>query len=172
MDRQRLERDLARLPVYQYAFIRTDELVISERVRHICRTQCPRYDRTWACPPAVGTLEECRARIMAYDEGLVIATASEATADEREARAQHGAVAREALDRVRAQTDNVLALSAESCDRCAQCTWPEAPCRSPDKLIPCVESHGILVTDLAERCGIPFQAEGMTMWFALILYNK
>ncbi len=171
MDRQRLERELARLPVYQYAFIRTGELVISERVRHICRTQCPRYDKTWSCPPAVGTLDACRARVLAYEEGLVIATASEAEADAREARARHEAVTRQVLQLVRAQTGSALALSAHSCDRCVQCTWPNAPCRFPDDLLPCVESYGILVTDLAERCGIPFQADGMTMWFALILYK-
>ena len=170
MDRQRLEDGLARLPIYQYAFIRTDALVFSDRVRHICRTQCPRYDRTWACPPAVGTLEACRARVAAFDEGLVIATAWEASADISQARAGHEAVTRQALEAVRAQAGRAMALSAHSCDRCAQCTWPDAPCRHPDDLLPCVESHGILVTDLAERCGIPFQQDGMTMWFSMVLF--
>ena len=68
---------MAELPLYEYAFIRTDELEFSERVRYICRTECPMYDSTWACPPAVGTLEECRERIMRFDEGLLITTITE-----------------------------------------------------------------------------------------------
>ena len=170
MDQRKLEGELARLPIYQYAFIRTDELIFSERVRHICRTQCPRYDKSWACPPAVGTLDECRAHVMAYEEGLLIATASETQADVSKARAEHEAITRWALEAVRAQATRTLTLSAQSCQRCPRCAWPDAPCRHPADLLPCVEGYGILVTDLAERYDIPFQADGLTMWFALILF--
>jgi len=60
MDRIWLEEKLAEFPLYQYEFIHTDELMFSERVRYICETECPMYNTTWACPPAVGTVEECR----------------------------------------------------------------------------------------------------------------
>jgi hypothetical protein len=39
-------------------------------------------------------------------------------------------------------------------------------------MFPCVESHGILVTDLAEKHGIEFLAQGnIVTWFSLILYK-
>ena len=62
MKREWLEAKLAELPLYQYAFVRTSELTFSDRVRYICRTECPMYGKSWACPPAVGELEECRSR--------------------------------------------------------------------------------------------------------------
>ena len=40
-------------------------------------------------------------------------------------------------------------------------------------MFPCVESHGILVTDLAEKHGIEFLAQGnIVTWFSLILYKE
>ena len=77
MDRPLLERQLAQLPLLRYEFFDTSELVFSQKVRHICETECPMYGRTWACPPAVGTVEECRRRVLAYPSGLMILSAAE-----------------------------------------------------------------------------------------------
>ena len=177
MDRQLLEAQLAEFPLYQYAFIRTEELEFSERVRYICRTECPMYNTTWACPPAVGTLEACRERVLRFDEGLLIATITEVNdiADIRETldtRAPHEEITRQVLSLVRAQAEETLTLSTEACAHCARCTWPDSPCRFPDRMFPCVESHCILVTNLAERYGIDFMATGnIVTWFSLILYR-
>ena len=60
----------------------------------------------------------------------------------------------------------------EACAHCRRCAYPHAPCRHPDRMFPCVESHGILVTDLAERHGIDFLAgNNLVTWFSLILYR-
>jgi len=177
MDRERLEARLAEFPLYEYAFIRTDELEFSERVRYICRTECPMYNTTWACPPAVGTLEECRERVMRFEEGLLIATITEVSdianiQETLETRAPHEEITRQVLQIVQEQSDETLALSTEACANCAHCTWPDAPCRHPDRMFPCVESHCILVTDLAEKHGIDFMAGGnIVTWFSLILYR-
>jgi len=177
MDRQKLEAQLAELPLYEYAFITTDELLFSERVRYICQTECPMYNTTWACPPAVGTVDACRKRVMAFDEGLLIATITEVSdiANIQETlatRADHEAITRQVLEMVRQQATDTLTLSTEACAHCEHCTWPDAPCRFPDRMFPCVESHGILVTDLAEKHGIDFLAQGnLVTWFSLILYK-
>ena len=177
MDREWLEARLAEFPLYEYAFIRTDELEFSERVRYICRTECPMYNTTWACPPAVGTLEECRERVMRYDEGLLIATITEVSdianiKETLDTRAPHEEITRQVLALVREQSEDTLALSTEACAHCAHCTWPDAPCRHPDRMFPCVESHCILVTNLAEKHGIDFMAGGnIVTWFSLILYR-
>lgn len=177
MDKQWLEEQLAAFPLYEYAFIRTDELLFSDRVRYICETECPMYNTNWACPPAVGTVEECRERVMRFDEGLLIITITEvsdiANIEETLAtRAPHEEITRQILDVVRQQASETLTLSTESCTHCRQCTYPHAPCRFPDRMFPCVESYGILVTDLAERRGIDFLAGGnIVTWFSLILYR-
>ena len=135
------------------------------------------YDTNWACPPAVGTLEECRDRVMAFREGLLIATVTEVSdianiAETLATRAPHEEITRQVLALVREQAAETLTLSTESCAHCARCTYPHAPCRFPNRMFPCVESHCILVTDLAERHGIDFLAGGnVVTWFSLILYR-
>ena len=177
MDRERLEAALAEYPLYQYAFIRTRDLVFTPRVRYVCQTECPMYNTTWACPPAVGTPEECQQRIMRFDEGLMIATITEVSdianiQETLDTRAPHEEITRQITALVQQQASETLTLSTEACAHCAHCTWPDAPCRFPKRMFPCVESHCILVTDLAEKRGIDFMAGGnIVTWFSLILYK-
>ena len=66
----------------------------------------------------------------------------------------------------------VLVLSTESCAVCEHCTYPDAPCRFPDRMFPSLEGFGILVTGLAEQCGIAFLNEhNLVTWFSLVLYR-
>lgn len=177
MDRAWLEQQLAEFPLYLYEFIHTSELIFTERVRHICRTECPMYGKSWACPPAVGEVEACKARCMAFDEALLISTITEvsdiANIDETLAtRAPHEEITRRIHELVRSQARETMVLSTEACAHCEHCTYPGAPCRFPDKMYPCVESHGILVTDLAERHGIDFMNGNLVTWFSLIFFRE
>jgi len=60
MNRELLEQRLAELPLYIYADVDISALEFSERIRWICKHECPMYNSTWACPPAVGSVVECR----------------------------------------------------------------------------------------------------------------
>ena len=177
MDRNRLEMQLSELPLYQYAFINTKDLMFSERIRWICEHECPMYGKTWACPPAVGSVEECEARCRQFEEALLIATITEvsdiANIEETLAtRAPHEEITRQVHEMVREQAGETMVLSTEACAVCESCAWPDTPCRHRDKMFPCVESHGIVVTDLAEKTGIDFYAEGnLVTWFSLIFYR-
>ena len=135
------------------------------------------YGKTWACPPAVGSVEACEARCRSFDDALLIATITEvgdiANIEETLAtRAPHEEITRQVLELVRRQAGETMVLSTEACAICAHCAWPDGPCRHPERMFPCVESHGIVVTALAERTGIDFYAEGnLVTWFSLIFYR-
>lgn len=178
MDRKWLEAQLAELPLYLYEFIDTDELVFTDRVRYVCETECPMYGKSWACPPAVGDVETCRTRCLTFEKALLISTIAEvsdiANIEETLAtRAPHEAITRQVHEMVKKQAAETMVLSTEACAHCEKCTYPDAPCRFPDRMYPCVESHGILVTDLAEKYGIDFLAGGnVVTWFSLILYRE
>ena len=176
MDRAALEAGLAKLPILQYEFIRTSELTFSERVRRVCETECPMYGKTWACPPGVGSVEDCKARCLRYPEALLLTTAAEVrdAADMDETLATRGAheeVARQAEALLRAQGLATYTLSTEACARCARCTYPDAPCRFPAEMYPCIESHGIVVTDIAEKLGIEFIAGNIVTWFSILFFR-
>lgn len=177
MDREWLEKRLAELPVVQYEWFETAELTFSPRVRLVCETDCPRYGASWACPPAVGTVEECRERCLGYPHALLITTMSEVDdigdlEGTLAVRGEHEEITRQVSELMRSQGAETYPLSTESCSICRKCAYPEGPCRHPERMFPCVESHGILIIDAAERFGIEFQAGGnIVTWFSLILYR-
>ena len=176
MDKARIEQQLLELPLFQYDWMETSELVFSERVRWICQTQCPMYNTTWACPPAVGTVEECKARCLSYPHALMMTSITEvsdiANLEETLAtRAPHEAVTRQVRDILRQFSPDVLTLSTESCAICEHCAYPDAPCRHPERMFPCVESYGIVATALAEQNGIEFYNGNIVTWFSLLCYR-
>ena len=77
MNRELLEQQMMELPIVQYEYFRTEELVFTDRVRWICEAECPQYGKSWACPPGVGTVEDCRLRCLAYPDALLITTMTE-----------------------------------------------------------------------------------------------
>ena len=167
IDFDAVEKELCELPLYCYFFIKTDELEFSERVRHICKTECPMYGKTWACPP--GCLE--------YEDAVMIATVTEvsdiANIDETLAtRGDHESITGEVAEIIKKQAESVYVLSSEACAICEKCAYPEGPCRHPEKMHPCIESHGIILTDLAEKYGVEFQYGGnIVTWFSLIFFK-
>ena len=86
-------------------------------------------------------------------------------------RAPHEAVTRQVRDILKQETDDVLVLSTESCAICERCAYPDAPCRHPDRMFPCVESYGIVATALAEQYGIEFYNGNLVTWFSVLLYR-
>lgn len=77
MNRAAVEAQLAELPLAEFVWFETAELEFSERIRTVCRENCPRYNKTWACPPAVGSRGGVRARCLSYPQGLLITSLTE-----------------------------------------------------------------------------------------------
>ena len=176
LNKELLEQQLSELPLYQYAFLKSEDLVFTERVRHICRTECSMYGTTWACPPAVGTVSQCREACLAYPEFLLISTVTEVPDIENleqtlATRRDHEDITRQVAQLMREQGCELRVLSTESCAICGRCAYPDGPCRHPELMFPCVESQGILVTDLAEKCGMEFFNGNIVTWFSVLLYR-
>ena len=170
-----IEKELAEFPLFGYGYLPVSEVTFSDRVRYICETECPQYGRSWSCPPAVGTVEECRARVNRYEEAFVFASLSEVESMDNlnlmlESRKGHEEITRQITKLFREAGCEMLTLSTESCIQCKQCTYPDAPCRRPEVQYPCVESYGIMVTELSEQIGIPYMQEyGVLTWYSVIV---
>ncbi|MCI8597834.1 MAG: DUF2284 domain-containing protein [Lachnospiraceae bacterium] len=177
MEKEKIELQLAEFPVCEYAFIKERDISFLEQIRYICETECPQYGSSWSCPPAVGTVEECRERCSRFQEGFLFTTVAEVSdlenmAEMLDTRMEHEEITRQVRDLFREQCEEVLVLSTESCAICEKCSYPHHPCRHPERMFPCIESYGILVTELAERYGITFMNGGnVVTWFSLILYR-
>jgi len=63
-------------------------------------------------------------------------------------------------------------LSTEACTLCERCAILDGkPCRFPEKMHPCVESHGINVVPMLESRGLEFQfGANVVTWISLLFY--
>jgi len=177
MNRELLEQRLAELPLYVYADVDPAALEFTDRIRWICEHECPMHGRTWACPPAVGSVKRCREKCLSYKNCLMISTIAEVydIADIEETlatRPAHEDVTNQVRDLFREQGVEPYVLSTEACSICDRCAWLDGqPCRHPDRMHPCVESHGINVIPILDEQGITFQyGENVVTWISLLFY--
>ena len=179
LNRELLESQLAEYPLFAYGFVDPKTLDFTQRVRYICQTECPMYGKSWACPPAVGSVEECKAKCMNFTDCLMVATITEvsdiANLEETLAtRGDHEALTNEIAALLRQQGIAPYILSTESCAECERCAYLDGqPCRFPERMHPCVESHGINVVPAMEQLGIPFiSGENLVTWVSLLLFAE
>ena len=178
LDKERLEQELAELPLYVYEFIDPAELEFSQRVRWICEHECPMYGKSWACPPGVGSVESCQEKCLKYKNCLMISTITEVTdiSDINETlatRFDHEKLTNQVRDLMREQGVQPYILSTEACAVCERCAILDGlPCRMPGRMHPCVESHGINILGLLDSRGLAFQyGENVVTWFSLLFYQ-
>ena len=177
MDVQNVEAALAELPLYIYAWVDPKTLEFSERVRWICQQECSMYGKSWACPPGVGTVEECKAKCLGYKKALLISTLSEVSdIGSMEATLATRHDHEEITDRVgqilRENGVQPYILSTEACAICGRCAILDGkPCRHPEKMHPCVESQGINIIPTLEENGLEFQyGDNTVTWVSLLLF--
>ena len=177
MNKELLMEKLSELPLYIYDFIDPKELEFNNRIRWICENECPMYGKSWACPPGVGSVDTCRQVCMAYDHCLLISSIVEvrdiADMDETLAtRPDHEALTEQVRELMKQQGVDPFILSTEACTVCDRCAILDGqPCRFPEKMHPCVESHGINVVDVLERRGLDFQfGANVVTWISLLFY--
>ena len=176
MNYEAIEQALAELPLYVYAWIDPKKLEFSDRVRHICQTECTMYGKSWACPPGVGTVAECRGKCLRYNKALLISSLTE-VADIADMQATlatrrgHEELTDQVGDILRTHGLEPYILSTEACAICGRCAYPEGPCRFPERMHPCVESQGINVIPVLEQHDLAFQyGANVVTWISMLLY--
>ena len=149
-----------------------------EAVREMCAVdKCHAYGKNWSCPPGCGTIPECEAEMRSYDWGVLVQITQDLEDDlDFEGWKEAGKRLRDLSvslhEELVKRYPQVLALGGAGCDICRICTYPDAPCRFPEEMIPCIESHGIVVTDIAEKYGIEFLTAGAVIWFSIIFFRE
>lgn len=147
----------------------TDSVVVNPLVRDMCAAdKCAMYNANWACPPACGELDYFQNEISARDTCYLVQTVAELEDSfdiETMAEAEHTHKERvlKLNELVKANYPDALVLSAGTCTICPQCSYPDAPCRFPDKRMVSMEAAGIWVSDLCQRAGIPYNHGPNTM---------
>ena len=121
-------------------------------VRDMCNEkQCSSFNKSWSCPPACASLEEMRERTKSYSVGLLVQTVGELEDSYdwegiMDAGARHKANFGRLWDELDKLYPSVFAMGAGVCKLCESCTYPDKPCRFPDRMSASMEACGLFVS--------------------------
>ena len=131
-------------------------------VREMCSAdRCHQYGKNWRCPPGCGSIEEAAARAAQYSRGVLVQTTGRME-DEfdyetiRDTSEKHKKNFATLVDALRERYPELLPMGAGTCTLCGSCTYPDAPCRHPDKSISSMEAYGLWVSKVCELSGMPY----------------
>ena len=145
-----------------WAPLDVNTLELKPEVRDMCAVNtCGQYGKRWSCPPGCGSLEECTAELKGYTHGILVQTYGdiedgfdfEAMMEIESDHKDHFSDMRDAL---READADILALGAGCCTVCAKCTYPDAPCRFPEKQISSMEAYGMVVLEVCKANGLTY----------------
>lgn len=148
--------------IHEWALIPSLEVPFSEHVRKACEANyCGCYGKYWTCPPGVGDWRLLESRYKEYTHCFVYSTRYELEESFDVDGMHQGRLDHNALDHAIhsffAEKDISFAqLGTEGCSRCKVCTYPDAPCRFPEKMSPSVEACGIDVVSLSAHCDMHY----------------
>lgn len=164
--------------LFETGYVEVSHLKFYPEVRAICeRNTCRAYGTSWACPPAVGSIEECRERVSQYAKMLLFSkkyNLEDSFDFEGMTAGMHDF--KKAADQFSRNLNGILTdymlFSNEGCERCPECTYPDAPCRFPQLLHPSLEAYGFIVSELAREAGVRYNNGPNTVtYFGALLFN-
>ncbi len=148
-----------------------DSLEFREEVRSMCaEDRCKSYGKSWSCPPAVCSVARAKERARAYHRGIIVQTAG-TLSDSFDMDGTASIMRRHRKDfdtlvrQIRNFYPDCLPMGAGTCRICRSCTYPDRPCRHPDKMVSSMEAYGLLVSDVAIRSGLKYNYGENTMCF-------
>jgi len=138
------------------------KLDLRQEVRDMCKTNsCGQYGKRWSCPPGCGELPELKEQLLSYTRGILVQTTGELEDEfDGEAMMETEAEHKEHLMQMRKELQKVfprlLTAGAGCCTVCRKCTYPDEPCRFPDKQIVSMEAYGMLVLEVCKANGMKY----------------
>ena len=154
------------------ALVNVSTLEAREEVRDMCAAdKCQGYDKNWSCPPGCGTIPECSDRMHRYDWGVITQVTLDME-DEMdieawtEAGQQLYAMQVRLNEELHKKYSDILALGGAGCSICSKCTYPDAPCRFPEKRMSGMEGYGLVVSDVCKKNGIKYYYGPNTVTFS------
>ena len=175
--KDKVESFIYNYPICEYYFLELDDLIFSDKVRYICEQECRRYNHSWACPPAIPPISQCIEECHKYNSVFLFTSVAEVFdclnfEECLEAKRAHEQMSYEIREEFKERFGDVLALTT-GCKICDECTYPNEPCRHPDKRLSTIESHGILIMQIANELGICYDCgNNMVTYFSLIFFNE
>jgi len=139
-----------------FAKLDISTLEFMQEIRDMCNPkQCKNYNTSWSCPPACASLEEMRDRVKNYTTGILVQTVGEIEDSlDWDGIMEAGARHKENFGKMRVKLNkkypSLFAMGAGECKICETCTYPENPCRFPEKMEVSMEACGLFVSKVCK----------------------
>lgn len=164
--------------VYQHKIIPSSLVVTNKEFRRACEANtCGKYGKSWYCPPAIGTFEECCERLSKYKNVLVFNGKYEIEdcfdmEGMIEGKNKFAHLSQEVRALIEPMFSDSLTLSyGTGCQKCKTCTYPNEPCRFKDKSSAQVEGYGINVSQLARSAAMSYKENDQSIiYFGAIFF--
>lgn len=140
-------------------------------VRDMCAAdRCHSYGKSWTCPPGCGTIEETALKAAEYSCGLLVQTIGKLEDDfDWETIEKTSLQHRENFERFTEilckRYPKIMPMGAGACSLCPECTYPDAPCRFPERAFPPMEAYGLFVSKVCTLSGIAYNNGPQTITF-------
>ena len=151
--------------------LNVEALVFMPEVREMCSVdRCNMYGKSWRCPPGCGSIEEAAEEASHYAFGILVQTTGHME-DEfdyetiEETGKKHIRNFESLVAKLRKRYAKILPMGAGTCKLCEACTYPDAPCRFPDRAISSMEAYGLWVSKVCELSGIPYNYGKLTLTY-------
>jgi predicted metal-binding protein len=161
--------------VWEYRIIPTAQIPFAQAVADACKANsCGKYGSCWTCPPGVGHYTQWQQRILQFRTAVVF-TCKHPLEDcfdfegmiEGQRRTMD--VLYRMQDQLRQSGLPHLPLGCAGCSLCADCTYPDNPCRFPDRATVSVEACGIDVVKLSRDTGLRYHNGPDTVTYFCII---
>lgn len=172
-----IESVLQKYMICEYYFGVVEQIPFSDKVTTVCEIDCKWYGHSWACPPHIGMVAENIRKCRNFKEFLLFSTVAEVSdAWNVEAcigaKREHEALTREFASKLKSVLDVPFYILSTGCEICETCACPDSPCRHPEERLMAVESHGIILLQLAEKVGMSSQYGGkIAVYFSMVFFN-
>lgn len=153
-------------------------LELKQEVRDMCEANtCGMYNKRWSCPPGCGEIGQLRQRLKEYSDGILIQTVGYLEDDfdgetMMQTEEDHKQQLLDLQKLLLADDPNVLILGAGCCTHCKECTYPDAPCRFPEKQVASMEAYGMLVQEVCKANDVKYYYGPQTIAFTSCVLKK
>ncbi|MFI3206407.1 MAG: DUF2284 domain-containing protein [Clostridia bacterium] len=160
-----IEEMMLKSGAFKIGKVMVGDIVCNKEFRKACESNtCGTFNKCWACPPCIGDIDDCIAKVKSFSTAIVYQTVGEIEDSYdfegmMEIGAKHNELDLAVSDFVRENLDKdeYLHLGAGKCGICKKCAKIDnQPCRFPDKMMSSLEAHGIAVSSLAESAGMKY----------------
>lgn len=165
--------------VFACGYVPINEIGFHDEIRDICKgNACRAYGTNWVCPPATGTVEECRTRVNSFERALLFNAVYELEDSfdiegMDDARVEFKGLCDKVHDLFKDIHPDHILLSNGGCTICEKCTYPTSPCRFPDRAYQALEGYGVIVSELAKTAGMKYiNGKDTVTYFGMVLYNN